>query len=341
MPRDAKTPGTAEGFVRLILAQPFLDEVRRQRVDPEPAIRAIGLEPEAVSDPDRFVHAEIMYGLFNALAEAAQDRYLGYHVGERVEFAHWPPFQKATQEARSLGEFLTGFIAAVPSEANSVRHRLEIDVDGACYRVERYVQTRNSPQHTEGFGVAHFLRLFQAVSGPTWDPGKVVVRMQYAAAVPPDAQGIRVEGKSEGGLEVHFPTQWLHVPIDLHSRLSQAQGRPDRQSDEDVSVLVAFRSAARPLLSDLGTGLAEVAAALGLDPATLDRALRREGTSAVREIRKLRTNAAKSALSDPTRAISAIAGDLGYSDPAHFSRFFKSQTGQSPRAYRKAMAQTG
>ena len=43
----------------------------------------------------------------------------------------------------------------------------------------------------------------------------------------------------------------------------------------------------------------------------------------------------KRRLCDSDDSVAEIAADLGYSDPQHFSKLFKSKCGMSPREYRK------
>lgn len=65
--------------------------------------------------------------------------------------------------------------------------------------------------------------------------------------------------------------------------------------------------------------------------------LRKEtGKSAQEHIYNFLINRAKTMLLSSADSISRIAYDLGFEYPQHFSKLFKSKTGQSPAAYRKA-----
>lgn len=324
----------AHGFIRLVLVRPFTDELKRRGVEFEDAVYTLGIAPDSLDDPTKYVHAETLYRLLNVLADVANDPHLGYHVGAKLDFALWPPFQKAVRVARTVGEFMTEFIAAVPSEANSVRHELSVSSSGACYRVHRLIETRSSPQQTEAFAVATFIKLFQSIAGAMWAPDEVLVRTHYAQALPTLVQGVRVAQKPPGGLALHFPTSWLYAPVDLRSAFVRTDKASAVDLDTDVSLISVFQASARTLLSDLNAGVEDVAASVGLTSKSLKAALKREGTSAAKEFRRLRLETAKTRLREGEGSISEIAGDLGYSDPAHFTRFFRTQTGDSPRAFR-------
>jgi len=103
------------------------------------------------------------------------------------------------------------------------------------------------------------------------------------------------------------------------------------------SIAGALETVVRNRLRDGTSGLkADVAKDLGLGTADLDGALRKNGTSFTREIRTLRLRLAQEALTETNTPISTIASELGFSEAANFTRFFKSETGMNPREYRKS-----
>ena len=87
-----------------------------------------------------------------------------------------------------------------------------------------------------------------------------------------------------------------------------------------------------------GVGLKEVAAALGYSPSYLSRLVSRHlGRSLSEHLHNRRVQAAKHMLENLELAVNEVAQQLGYSDPAHFSRAFTRATGLSPKAYRRRL----
>jgi AraC family transcriptional regulator len=83
--------------------------------------------------------------------------------------------------------------------------------------------------------------------------------------------------------------------------------------------------------------LSDVAAHVGVHPATLAAAFRRFHHTSVGEfIRSLRLRRAREALLDSRRPIKEIALDAGFYDQAHFGRCFRRRFGMSPAAFRAA-----
>ena len=173
-----------EGFIRLALVAPFVGYLRLRGVSVDDAIAQMGLSDAALRDPERFVHAEVVYGLLNALARVSDDRYLGLHVGEYQDLSQWPPFVGNLAQADTLGAFWAGHIERVPKEANSVSHHLSVDADGACYEVLRHHEPHETPEQTVGFAAGIYARLFQRLCGDLWDGAQVTLESRHLDGVP-------------------------------------------------------------------------------------------------------------------------------------------------------------
>ena len=83
------------------------------------------------------------------------------------------------------------------------------------------------------------------------------------------------------------------------------------------------------------TGAEDVAAALGTSRSTLQRRLRKEGTTYQVELDAARHGLAIRYLTKTTLGVDEIAGVLAYRDPNSFSRSFRRWTGRSPLALRQ------
>jgi AraC-like DNA-binding protein len=91
-------------------------------------------------------------------------------------------------------------------------------------------------------------------------------------------------------------------------------------------------------IGDHGLNIEEAARLCGCSKSTLRRALSKHETSFSEMIKKLRMKRASYALLDTEASISAIADELGYSDPTAFTRAFRSWYGTSPSRFRKDRA---
>jgi len=102
--------------------------------------------------------------------------------------------------------------------------------------------------------------------------------------------------------------------------------------DEPVAKAMRFiRDHARASVA-----VAEVARAAGLSRRVLERRFRRElNSSILAEIRRVRTDQIARLLVETHLPVSDIAESLGFADPQHFARYFRSGKQLTPLAYRK------
>jgi AraC-like DNA-binding protein len=72
---------------------------------------------------------------------------------------------------------------------------------------------------------------------------------------------------------------------------------------------------------------------------TLQRRLAAHGVSFNELIDQIRFDMAKQLLEDKVISVTDISGELGYTDPASFTRAFRRWAGVSPRQHRKLLSQ--
>ena len=325
-------PTKHDGFVKAQLLRPFVELARARGANVESTLKSFGLVAEDLRDPEKAVHAEIIYGFTNSLAEKAKDPHLGYHVADSFDMKAWLPAQDAFDNARTIGDYYTRFLLNVAQQASSVRHTLKIDALQASYTVNRTVQTHQAPVQVEGFGMGLHIRTLQYLAQSHWLPKHVTLATAFPEALPETLSDVVVEHAAISGLALSFPSAWLTLPV--RAQDTRSNDAPASRNT-DLSIVSALRAAARPTLADRSQTVADHAQALGISPARLTSSLKLQNTTLAREIKRLRIDVAKQMFSDPAHNVASVADALGYTDQSHFARFFRSQTGLSPREYRR------
>ncbi len=331
MPFSSTSQKHSEGFIRLALAAPFLKYLTDRMIDPRPALDQVGLKADLLSDPSVYVHSELVYGLLNAFSELAGDRYLGLHVGETFDLQGWPPFARARQSSKTLFEFFTQFVRLVPQESSSVRHKLIVDADNAIYRIERQQEPAVPPVQATGFGASIYVRLLETVVGNSWNPSVVRWESRFITGLPIGYKGIDVGLGTNPGMQISFPVSWLFLNLTPDVASKPYIKAPQ---DEEVTVVAAMRSVLHDKLDETDLGPQVVAGLLGIQPDRLLKALRQQGTTMPREIKRLKIDVAKEQLRNGQKTVGEIGLLLGYSDKSHFTRFFQRQTGLTPTTFR-------
>jgi len=92
------------------------------------------------------------------------------------------------------------------------------------------------------------------------------------------------------------------------------------------------------LLPDGPPNVHSVAELVRMSGRTLQRRLSRESLTFAGVVARARLDMAQRMLDDPGRRVIDVALELGYSDPAHFTRAFVRWTGVAPRQFRQRRA---
>lgn len=116
-----------------------------------------------------------------------------------------------------------------------------------------------------------------------------------------------------------------------------ARAAPDLPKPDAARRLVARYTALLEQEFRLGLGVADFAAQLGVTPTHLTRCCKQacsRPASALLHDRLIFE--ARRLLSETDMAVNAIAGSLGFTSAAYFTRAFQNQTGKSPTAFRRS-----
>ncbi|HTJ27174.1 MAG TPA: AraC family transcriptional regulator [Candidatus Limnocylindria bacterium] len=217
--------------------------------------------------------------------------------------------------------------------------RVELFVDGRwarwTYRVtEPFASGR---QENELLAIGYMLNVLRHFLGEHWAP--------CHADVPGPALHRRGSIESAFGCEVAsgeiaavvFPRELLDVPNSRPADFADGNGH-------DVPALDDFLSCVRELVAlALLEGRPQVdgvAHRFGLSRRTFQRHLADRGMTFDAMMRGVLMQQASDFLTREDVTVTEIAYELGYSDPAHFTRAFQRWIGQTPRAWRAGVRAT-
>ncbi|MDD2876668.1 MAG: AraC family transcriptional regulator [Acidiphilium sp.] len=130
-----------------------------------------------------------------------------------------------------------------------------------------------------------------------------------------------------------FRAKLLELP---NSFLTHPEGPSDIVSEAPGFTGVVGQMIRLELLSGQ-TGIDKVATRLGLTRRTMQRRLAANGLTFERLAQTIILSEAKARLRDTDNRITDIALELGYSDPAHFTRAYRRWTGCAPHAWRMSL----
>lgn len=338
-PRREDRATVAVGFVTGLVSG-----LRRRGLDREGPLRAAGIDPAVLADPQARVPLPAYAALYGAVIDAHGDEGFALFASP-LRPGSFEFLCRGTIGAATLGEALDRagrFLALVLPEL-----RVTVAREGPTARLviaEARPLAARAADPCRVFAFEWLLRLLHALA--CWLAGRALpleaVRFPYPR--PPHAADydlVYTENSSFGGrvLAASFEAALLELPVrrDEAELAAFLDGWPAKvttlyRRDRDLARnLRALIAAALPR----AMGLEEAARGLHLTPRTLHRRLEDEGTGfrAIREA--VRRDLALARLARPGASVAGVAAELGYSEPSAFFRAFQGWTGEAPSAWRR------
>jgi AraC-like DNA-binding protein len=175
-------------------------------------------------------------------------------------------------------------------------------------------------------------------------PGLAPLRVDFAQLERPADDTMHRRLEAYFGCPVHYRQRHSGMTLaleDAHQALPNANAQLAARGGAAVSAYLAEleRSAiGQAVARCIGEGLVHkesVARRLNINPRTLQRRLQMAELSFGQLLAETRRELARTYLQSDQYAVKEVAFRLGYSDPANFSRGFRSWYGQSPEAFRQ------
>ena len=182
-------------------------------------------------------------------------------------------------------------------------------------------------------------RILQQVCGASWKPAAVRFSRSQPANLTPYRRifgsNVRFDQEISGVL---FHTSWLDQALPgadatkwhrLNKEMQTNQARLPLKFSEEVQAVL------HQMLLTGKTATADIANLFGISQRTLRHRLQMEETSMQHLLADTRYELSRHLLLNTNLPLSKIATDLGFAEPAVFSRAFRSWAGMSPSQWRK------
>ncbi len=304
-------------------------------LDPVAMMRASGLDPTCLNDPDRLVPAEAVFRLFEQSAQKANARDLGLRLASVRAFSIMGPVGLAARDEPTVRSALQVITRFMYMHNEAVHNRLSEDSGVATlFVIPGIGKPMEIPVSTEvAVGVA--LRILQAFLGETWFPQQVL--FQHAAPKNPRPHRLFFRCPVKFGQE--YNALVMHsADLDARNRLANADlARYAHRYLESIVEHTGVNLAARIqhlIHLEMPTGrcsIDRIARSLGVNRRTIHRQLAASGTSYSGLFNSVREELALRLVSAAGRqTLQEVAAMLGYSELSAFSRWYKKRFGTSP-----------
>ena len=326
-------------LVRANVLAPCLDVLQGLGV-PTAALLA---ESNLPSSPE--THAEFLIPFQNscrflervARREGIED--LGLRAGERTEVARLGAWGRGIERSLTLHEAIGVILRTQGSFTSAARYSVIDREDDVlfCHRLHESIGVgRSHAVYIVLMGMLNLVRLADVA----WTPREVRV----AAPIVPQVRAIDALANARIISDpritaVAISRSLLNAPLARSARCGSESPRavwePLSPASPARDFLGSLRQAIAPIVHAGMPDLSVAAEIAGMSVRTLQRRLLEGGVSFSRLIDEVRFSMATRWLEDPRVKLIDVALEVGYSDPAHFTRAFRRWTGVSPREFRR------
>ena len=328
------------GFTRASTLGPIADFVSESGGSIESVFRRADLPLGILNAPDALVPLREHFRLLDVAARAVGDELFSARLGQLVSTSDLGVFGKWITQAVCLHEAIlranSGLSYMMQSATQLVLRRKGTQAVWAYELSDPAIEGR---QQNIFLALAHMVAVVRHYMGADWSPEAI-----FICGAPVDAKG-----QLEQVVKTHVsfspadsaivfdwrllaslnPDKPRHVTGLDSQDLDRAFGVPDPSSfAETVSALIALE------LLDRYPTLSWVSAKAGLAERTLQRRLAALGIQFSELVQQNLQRRAFSLLRYTDLSVTEIAGHLGYSDSAHFSRAFERWTSMPPSCWR-------
>lgn len=320
----------------------FVEVCRPAGVDPLATMRAHGLDPGLLDQPDSWAGADAIMATLESAARTAGCPTLGLRMSRVRSLSSLGPVSLALAAESTLEGALDLLSRFWPSYNESLR--LELRDEGVWTRaIIRFHVAPQTPLHQASDLAAGVLRSLAASRSGTRPPD-LGLRLRHEA--PDDVS----EYEQLFGAGVEFSADEDAVLVrtqDLHA--VQTDEDPQRRAYarrylESVAPAAAesrteqVRSLVTVLLPTGRCSASRVAASLGVDRRTVNRWLEHEGWSFTSVVRDVRRQQAERSLRAGGRLLTEVAEELGFATLSSFSGWFAQEYGCSPSRWREGLS---
>ncbi|MGA2636648.1 AraC family transcriptional regulator ligand-binding domain-containing protein [Methylocella sp.] len=324
------------GLTRARSMGPVADIVERSGGSVARVFRRAELPLRLIDEPDRLILLKDQLNLVECAAREIADDALAARLSTEAGFASLGPYGRQIETTPRLDEAIVCASATIGSLLQSST-RLNLTVSGGfakwTYGVTDRIEVGRQKNEMLAFG--YMLDLIRRFAGAGWTPSRVELPGPPLAARAAIENVFRCDLSRGEAAMIAFPAELLEMPNPWAPRPgpSDADELPD---PEDIVACVAHLI--RLGLLDGRPNVDWLCRRLQIPRRSLQRELTARGVSFERLLRQALLDRSSDLLTRTKASVTTAALELGYGDPAHFSRAFRRWTGESPRGWRRSRA---
>jgi AraC-like DNA-binding protein len=327
-------------LIRVNTLLPFVTFLNRIGSPTEKLLEEVKLPLFAIEHPESLIPRHQAFSFIQKAAHKEGIDNLGLLVGQGTSIANLGTFGKLICQSLTLYDAFNT-VKNIITANNSGEIFWIQEQEKTAWFCQRYLYDHSVNCHYAAqFALTLMIELVSMALGKSWQPEEIYIQGYRCCNLIQDESLSRTKIQTGRGFTaIVFPRSFLSLPLKLSVALDNKPSSQDRDNLYSSSPIHnlsgSLKQAIAPLLSSGYPDIHLATEITGMSVRTLQRRLGEEGLTYTHLVEKIRFEQAVSWLQEPRIKLIDIAIELGYSDPAHFSRAFKRWTGVSPRDFRR------
>ena len=265
----------------------------------------------------------------------------GRQLGKNTNLVYNNAAGEKLCQALDISSALNKFCRLVSSHNTEANFRLITDDNNAWFCKRGIRSAASGHSHVEQQTVIFMILLVRMITGSSYRP--CIVHLKSNSL--PGVEGCKILAGSK--IHISQAVTAISIPKILFNKplLNRSSARVDQNSkshnvSHGLNEPQNFTSSLTKVINSYSNfcdsffDIETISEIIGIKPRTLQRRLAQEGKTYSRLIDEIRFTTAIPLLKETDIKLIDIAFDLGYSDPAHFTRAFHRWMGISPSSYR-------
>lgn len=327
-------------LVRANIALPAVKFLNQIGAPTERVLRQAGLSVEALDDPEALIPLYCGFAFLERAAQSEGIEHLGVLVSQQAQMADLGVFGKIMQQSLTLYDLLHTISVLLTTTYNSGARTWITQKGERVWFNHQFINPANqNNQQAQYYACLLYLKIIQLVTETGWHPTDLHFQTSQLQGLDEMEMFSQVRLRfNQPNNAIGFHKNLLHLPLKrpLNGALSLTQQVYEnvQSSAPATDFTGSLQQLIRTQLSGGEANIDAAAAAAGMSIRSFQRHLAEAGLSYSRLVDQIRFELARTWLQDPTLQIVDVAFNLGYDNPANFTRAFKRWTGATPREFR-------
>lgn len=328
-------------LVRATAILPLVKFLDRIGAPSERLLKQAKLPVIAFDDPEALIPLHRGFAFAEAAARREGIELFGILAVQHAQVDDFGLFAKVARQSLTLYDFLHTLSVLLTTTHNSGARVWVTQKDDRVWFNHQYIHSSKlDNQQAQYYACCAHLRVIQLVTVFGWYP----TDLYFQASELQGLEDIEVFSQvkvhfNQPNNAIGFAKSLLSLPLkqsmqgdpsDLHRNYEQLTSSAPKED-----FIGALKQLVRSHLEDGGLSITSAAEAAGLSTRSFQRRLAENGLSYSLLVDQVRFDLAITWLRDPDVHLTDIAFELGYSEPATFTRAFQRWTGTSPSNYRR------